>query len=58
MEIQEIRHILETPYDRAIWKQFLQTQFTNNQLNAEDRKILISDNKLSKECLSLAACRT
>ncbi len=53
MEIQEIRHILETPYDRAIWKQFLQTQFTNNQLNAEDRKILISDNKLSKECLSL-----
>ena len=31
----------------------LQTQFTNNKLNAEDRKISLSDNPISKECISL-----
>lgn len=32
---------------------FLQTQFTNNKLNVEDRTIALSDNTLSKQCLSL-----
>ncbi|MBX2914690.1 MAG: Eco57I restriction-modification methylase domain-containing protein [Cyclobacteriaceae bacterium] len=53
MTIQEIRDILELPYDRKVWKGFLQTQFTNNKLNAEDRAISLSDKTLSKQCLSL-----
>lgn len=53
MEIKEIRQLLESPYNRKEWKNFLQTQFTNNKLNAEDRKIALSDNTLSKQCLSL-----
>lgn len=53
MTITEIRQILESPYNRKIWKGFLQTQFTNNKLNAEDRVISLSDKTLSKQCLSL-----
>lgn len=53
MTISEIRYILESPYDRKVWKGFLQTQFTNNKLNAEDRVISLSDKTLSKQCLSL-----
>lgn len=53
MTVTEIRQILESPYDRSIWKNFLQTQFTNNKLNAEDRKISLPDNPISKECVSL-----
>jgi hypothetical protein len=53
MTVSEIRQILESPYDRKVWKGFLQTQFTNNKLNAEDRVISLSDKTLSKQCLSL-----
>ncbi|MCB0536477.1 MAG: Eco57I restriction-modification methylase domain-containing protein [Bacteroidetes bacterium] len=53
MTITEIRQILESPYDRKVWKGFLQTQFTNNKLNAEDRVISLSDKTLSKQCFSL-----
>lgn len=53
MTITEIRQLLESPYNRKEWKNFLQTQFTNNKLNAEDRKIALSENALSKQCLSL-----
>lgn len=53
MTVTEIRNILESPYDRKVWKGFLQTQFTNNKLNAEDRTITLSDKTLSKQCLSL-----
>ena len=53
MTVKEIRQILESPYDRKVWKGFLQTQFTNNKLNAEDRTISLSDKTLSKQCLSL-----
>lgn len=53
MTITEIRNILERPYDRKVWKSFLQTQFTNNKLNAEDRVINLSDKTISKQCLSL-----
>lgn len=55
MTVQEIRHILESPYDRKVWKDFLQTQFTNNKLNAEDRVILLHDNNISKQCHSLGS---
>jgi hypothetical protein len=53
MTVTEIRNILESPYDRKVWKGFLKTQFTNNKLNAEDRTISLSDKTLSKHCLSL-----
>ena len=53
MTVTEIRQILESPYNRKVWKNFLQTQFTNNKLNAEDRRISLSDNTISKECVSL-----
>jgi len=53
MTVAEIRQILEGPYNRKVWKHFLQTQFTNNKLNAEDREIVLVDNTLSKQCLSL-----
>jgi adenine-specific DNA-methyltransferase len=53
MTVTEIRNILESPYDRKVWKGFLQTQFTNNKLNAEDRTISLSYNALSTQCLSL-----
>ncbi|MCU7694748.1 hypothetical protein ACFSPU_04795 [Haoranjiania flava] len=32
---------------------FLQTQFTNNKLNAEDRTIALSDKTIRNQCLSL-----
>ena len=53
MTVSEIRQILESPYNRKVWKGFLQAQFTNNKLNAEDRTISLSDKTLSKQCLSL-----
>jgi adenine-specific DNA-methyltransferase len=53
MTITAIREILENPYDRKVWKGFLQAQFTNNKLNAEDRVILLSDKTINKQCLSL-----
>ena len=55
MTISEIRKILESPYNRTVWKSFLQTQFTNNKLNAEDRTITIADKTLSKHCVSLGS---
>lgn len=53
MTVSEIRQILESPHNRKVWKSFLQTQFTNNKLNAEDRTISLSDKTLSKQYLSL-----
>lgn len=53
MTVTDIREILESPYDRKVWKNFLQEQFTNNKLNAEDRTIPLADKTLSKQCLSL-----
>ncbi|MFP5437258.1 MAG: Eco57I restriction-modification methylase domain-containing protein [Bacteroidia bacterium] len=53
MTIAEIRQLLESPYNRKEWKSFLQTQFTNNKLNVEDRAIALSDKTISKQCLSL-----
>ncbi len=53
MTVTEIRNILESPYDRKVWKTFIQTQFTNNKLNVEDRAISLSDKTLSKQCLTL-----
>ena len=53
MTITEIRQILESPYDRKVWKGFFFFFFTNNKLNAEDRVISLSDKTLSKQCFSL-----
>lgn len=53
MTITDIRQILERPYNRKVWKDFLKTQFTNNKLNAEDRIISLPDREICKECIAL-----
>jgi len=55
MTVAEIRQILESPYERKVWKNFLQAQFTNHKLNVEGRIILLSDKTISKQCLSLGS---
>lgn len=32
MTIAEIRNILEAPYDRKVWKTFIQTAFSSNEM--------------------------
>ena len=44
MTVTEIRQILESPYDRKVWKGFLQTQFTNNKLNRRSHNFVIRQN--------------
>lgn len=53
MTITEIRNILESPYDRKIWKTFIQTQFTNNKLYGNEQVLVLADKTLSKQCLTL-----
>jgi len=53
MSQQEIQQLLEQPYNRQTWKNFLQTQFSNIQLNLQDREIALSNNNLSDKCLHL-----
>lgn len=53
MTITEIRNILENPYDRKVWKLFIQTQFTNNNLLANDAPLHLGKSDLYKDCLSL-----
>jgi adenine-specific DNA-methyltransferase len=53
MTIAEIRYLLESPYDRNIWTNFIQTQFTNNKMYGKEQVLTLSDNSLSNYCLSL-----
>ncbi len=53
MDIKQIRTILESPYDRKIWKSFIQTQFTNNKLTKDDAPLNIGKTDIHKECVSL-----
>jgi adenine-specific DNA-methyltransferase len=53
MTIPEIRNILEAPYDRKVWKNFIQTQFTNNKLHADERTLNLGKSELYTECISL-----
>ena len=53
MEIKQIRDILESPYDRKVWKSFIQTQFTNNNLLANDAPLNLGKSDLYTECVSL-----
>lgn len=53
MTIPEIRDILEAPYDRKVWKNFIQTQFTNNKLHAAERTLNLGKSDLYTECISL-----
>lgn len=53
MTITEIRTILESPYDRKVWKTFIQTQFTNNKLYGTEQVLSLADNTLSRKCLTL-----
>ncbi len=53
MTIPEIRNILESPYNRKVWKTFIQTQFTNNKLYGNEQVLSLADKTLSKQCLTL-----
>lgn len=55
MTITEIRNILESPYNRKVWKDFLQTQFTNNKLTKEDINLNLGKSDIYTECLSLGS---
>jgi len=49
----EIKQLLEQPYNRQNWKNFLQTQFSKIQLNAKDVEVNLENNNLSDKCLNL-----
>ena len=53
MTVTDIRHILEAPYNRTVWKNFIQTQFTNNQLAKDDYTLQLGKSDLYTECYSL-----
>ena len=53
MNVTDIRNILEAPYNRTVWKDFIKTQFTNNNLLANDTPLNLGKNDLYKECYSL-----
>ncbi|MBK8735187.1 MAG: Eco57I restriction-modification methylase domain-containing protein [Saprospiraceae bacterium] len=53
MTISDIRNILEAPYNRKVWKSFIQTQFTNNNLLANDAPLNLGKSDLYTDCYSL-----
>lgn len=53
MTVTDIRNILEAPYNRTVWKSFIQTQFTNNQLAKDDYTLQLGKSDLYTECYSL-----
>lgn len=53
MTVTEIRSILEAPYNRTVWKEFIKTQFTNNQLTKDDFTLQLGKSDLYTECYSL-----
>ena len=53
MTVTEIRNILEGPYNRTVWKNFIQTQFTNNNLLANDAPLNLGKSDLYTDCYSL-----
>jgi len=53
MTVTEIRSILEAPYNREVWKSFIQTQFTNNNLLANDAPLNLGNSDLYTDCYSL-----
>lgn len=53
MDIKQIREILEAPYNRTVWKDFIKTQFTNNNLLANDAPLNLGKSDLYTDCYSL-----
>ncbi|MCX8481039.1 MAG: hypothetical protein ORN58_03880, partial [Sediminibacterium sp.] len=53
MDIKQIREILEAPYNRNVWKSFIKTQFTNNNLWANDAPLNLGKSDLYTACYSL-----
>lgn len=53
MTVTEIRNILESPYNQTVWKNFIQTQFTNNKLYGNQQSFELKDNPISKQCYLL-----
>ncbi len=50
-----IKQILEAPYNRTVWKAFIQNQFTNNKLLASDAPINLGSSTLYTQCLALGS---
>ncbi|MDI9312406.1 MAG: N-6 DNA methylase [Limnohabitans sp.] len=53
MDIKQIRQILEAPYNRIVWKNFIQTQFTNVELLANEANINLGKSEFYENCLNL-----
>lgn len=53
MTVTEIRAILESPYNRTVWKKFIQTQLTNNKLTKDDAPLNLGKSDLYTDCYSL-----
>ena len=53
MDIKHIRKILEAPYNRKVWKNFIQTQFTNIELLANEANMNLGKSELYENCLNL-----
>ena len=53
MDIKQIREILEAPYNRKVWKNFIQTQFTNIELLANEANMNLGKSELYENCLNL-----
>jgi hypothetical protein len=49
MTITVKSQILESPFDRRVWKSFSQAQFTYNKVNTEGRFMSLSDNTLTSQ---------
>ena len=53
MDIKHIRKILEAPYNRKVWKNFIQTQFTNIELLANEANMNLGKSEFYENCLNL-----
>jgi len=53
MTVTEIRQLLESPYNQKTWKEFIQTQFTNNKLYGDVQVIPLPSNPISEQCTIL-----
>ena len=53
MTIAEIRNILEAPYNRKVWKSFIQTAFSSNEILANEVNLNLGNSNFYENCFSL-----
>ena len=53
MTIVEIRNILEAPYDRKVWKTFIQTAFSSNEILANEVNLNFGNSNFYENYFSL-----